>query len=272
MGASAAIPVDAPAIWHGEVKVEGGVVPIAMAGEGPPLVLLHGWTLDHRMWGPQVESLARHFFLVMPDRRGFGRSTAPPDLAREADDLQRIADFLGFERFALIGLSQGAAIALDYGHRHAWRLNGLIASGAPLPYLVERDEMIELEQYQAWARAGDMDAMRAHWATHELMRHDNPATAALVDAMLADYDGRDLVAPSALKGVPKDALAHLPVPLLAMTGIGDSAWRRACAKALAGTAARGSHCEVEQAGHLANLDNPDAFNRIVLEFLTKCLG
>lgn len=277
MGALAAIPADAPesrspAIWHGQVDVGDGIVPIAMAGEGPPLVLLHGWTLDGRMWSSQVAELARHFFLVMPDRRGFGRSTAPPDLTREADDLQTIADFLGFERFSLLGLSQGAAIALDYAHRHAWRLSALIISGAPLPYLVERDEVIALEQYQAWARAGDMAAMREHWSTHELMRHDNPETSALVEAMLADYDGRDLIAPSALKGVPKDALAHLPVPLLAMTGTGDSAWRRACAKALAGTAARGSHCEVEQAGHLANLDNPQEFNRIVREFLTKCLG
>ena len=243
-----------------------------MAGEGPPLVLLHGWTLDHRMWGPQVESLSRRFFLVMPDRRGFGRSTALPDLTREADDIQRIADFLGFDRFALLGLSQGAAIALDYAHLHAWRLTALIASGAPLPYLVERDEVIEIDRYEAWARAGDMAAMRADWAAHELMRHSNPETAALVDTMLADYDGRDLLLPSALRGVPKDALAHLPVPLLAMTGSADSAWRRACAKALAGTAARGSHCEVESAGHLANLDNPAGFNRIVCDFLSKCGG
>ena len=65
-------------VRHGEVAVGDGIVPIAMAGEGPPLILLHGWTLDWRMWLPQVAELSRSHLLVMPDRRGFRRSTAPP--------------------------------------------------------------------------------------------------------------------------------------------------------------------------------------------------
>lgn len=275
MGAMADRIVGAPDnastnIWHGHVDVGDGIVPIAMAGEGIPLILLHGWTLDWRMWLPQVEALSRDFFLVMPDRRGFGRSTAPPDLSREAEDIQRIADFMGFDKFALLGLSQGAAIALDCAHRHAWRLSAVIASGAPLPYLVERDEVIEIDRYTKWVDAGDIAQMRAHWSAHELMRHENPETSALVDMILNDYDGRDLLAPGALKSVPKDALEHMPVPLLAMTGSGDSQWRRDCARTLAGTAPRGQHCEIEMAGHLANLDNPDAFNRHVRDFLLKC--
>ncbi|MFZ9396850.1 MAG: alpha/beta fold hydrolase [Erythrobacter sp.] len=258
-------------LWHGQVDVGDGIVPIAMAGDGPPLILLHGWTLDWRMWLPQIEALGAHFLLVMPDRRGFGRSTAPADLACEAGDIERIADFLGFERYGLLGLSQGAAVALDCAHRHGWRINAVVASGIPLPALVARDEVIDLSRYEAMARAGDMAAMRADWSRHELMRHDNPATGALVEAMLADYEGRDLLAPSTLPSVPKDALAHLPMPLLALTGEGDSAWRRGCARALADIVPRGSHALVEDAGHLANLDNPDGFNRIVSEFLLKCL-
>ena len=277
MGALADIDVNAAlrgdrAIWHGQVDVGDGVVPIAMAGEGPPLILLHGWTLDWRMWLPQVQTLAQNHFLVMPDRRGFGRSSAPPDLSREADDVQRIADFLGFEKFALLGLSQGAAIALDCAHRHAWRLSSLIISGAPLPYLVERDEVIDIDRYIRWAQAGDMASMRRDWSRHELMRHENPETSALVDMILADYDGRDLLTASSLPGVPREVLTHLPVPVLAMTGEGDSDWRRACARALAGTVPRGHHGEIGGAGHLANLDNPAQFNSAVLDFVRKCLG
>ena len=281
MGALADIRADAPdpdrhGVWHGEVAISGGTVPVAMAGDIDagyvPLILLHGWTLDWRMWLPQVEELARDRFLVMPDRRGFGRSTAPPDLALEADDVQRIADFLGFDRFALLGLSQGAAIALDCAHRHGWRLTSVIVSGAPLPYLVERDEVIHLDHYEAWARAGEMDTMRKHWAQHELMRHENPETSALVDTILADYEGRDLISGSVMKGVPKEALTHLRMPLLAMTGTGDSEWRRACARALARVVPRGRHCEVADAGHLANLDNPQGFNLAVREFLNTNAG
>ena len=266
-------PVDGPhtpGLWRGQVPVEGGLLPIALAGDGPPLILLHGWALDARMWQPQIAALARHFLLVMPDRRGFGRATAPPDLAREADDVQRIADFLGFDRFALLGLSQGAAVALDCAHRHGWRIAALVVSGAPVPTLVPRDEVIAVDRYRAWAAVGEMAKVRADWSRHDLMRHDNPATGALVEAMLADYDGRDLLAPSHVPGVPRDALAHLPMPVLAMTGAGDSPWRKACALQLAELAPRGQHALVEGAGHLANLDQPDVFNRTVAEFLRKC--
>lgn len=254
---------------HGAVDVGDGAIRIAMAGDGPPLILLHGWTLDWRMWLPQVAALSQYFLLVMPDRRGFGRSTAPPDLAREADDVERIADSLGFDRYSLLGLSQGATVALDCAYRHGWRIVSMVVSGAPIPQLVERDELIDLDRYQALARAGDMAAMRRDWSEHQLMRHENPATSALVEQILADYEGRDLLVPSQLRGVPRDLLAHMPMRLLAMTGEGDSAWRRDCAQALGELAPRGRHALVKSAGHLANLDNPANFNRIACEFLLK---
>lgn len=263
-------------VWHGQVDVGDGIVPIAMAGgldpAAPPLILLHGWTLDWRMWLPQVEALGQNFLLVMPDRRGFGRATAPPNLAREAEDVERIADFLGFEHYAVLGLSQGAAIALDCAHRHGWRINAVVASGAPLPALVARDEVIDLARFEALARAGDLASIRAEWSRHELMRHENPATSALVEAMLSDYEGRDLLAPSQMPGVPREALAHLPMPLLALTGAGDSRWRRECARALGELVPRGSHALVQGAGHLANLDQPAIFNRTVGDFLLRALA
>lgn len=276
MGAASVI--DAPIeptgrqVWHGQVDVGDGIVPIHMAGDGPPLILLHGWTLDWRMWTPQIDALSRQFLLVMPDRRGFGQSSAPPDLAREAEDIDRVADFLGFGRYALLGLSQGGAIALECAQRSGFRISALIISGAPLPVLVERDEDIDIDRYEALARAGAMEAMRSDWARHPLMAHENPETSALVEEILADYEGRDLLSPSQLHGVPRDALSRLPMPVLAMTGDADSRWRRDCALALSEAVPRGSCRLVEGAGHLANLDNPSQFNRIVGDFLSSRAG
>jgi pimeloyl-ACP methyl ester carboxylesterase len=59
----------------------------------------------------------------------------------------------------------------------------------------------------------------------------------------------------------------LPMPVLAMTGEHDTPWRRACARALAAVAPRARHSEIPQAGHLANADNPAAFNAAVAQFL-----
>ncbi|MBY0344152.1 MAG: alpha/beta hydrolase [Sphingomonadales bacterium] len=261
---------DPGSLWHGEVAVAGGRLPIAMAGEGAPLILLHGWTLDHRLWLPQVAGLADRHFLVMPDRRGCGRATAPPDLAREAEDVIAIADFLGFDRFAVLGLSRGAVVALDVARRYGSRLTGVVVSGAPLPALVAREEVIDLDHYRALAACGDLAQFRREWAQHPLMQTHTAEAAALAAAMLADYDGRDLLVPSESPGLPREALAMLPMPVLSMTGAHDTPWRRECARALAAVAPRARHVEIADAGHLANADNPDGFSTAVAAFLRAC--
>lgn len=259
------------AMWYGEVAIHRGRVPIHMAGDGVPLILLHGWTLDHRLWAPQVAGLAGGHFLVMPDRRGCGRATAPADLAREAEDVIAIADFLGFERFALAGLSRGAVVALDVARKHASRLTALIVSGAPLPALVEREEVMDLDRYRALVRGGDIAGLRSEWARHPLMRTHSPEAATLAAAMLGDYDGRDLLlGQGEAPGLPREALTMLPMPVLSMTGEHDTPWRRACARALADFAPRARHAEIPHAGHLANADNPAAFNAAVSAFLRAC--
>ncbi|WP_285711477.1 alpha/beta fold hydrolase [Erythrobacter oryzae] len=262
--------VPSPAdMWQGEVAVEGGTLPICMAGEGTPLILLHGWTLDHRMWAPQAAGrLAREHFLVMPDRRGCGRASAPPDLAREAEDVIAIADFLGFDRFALLGLSRGAVVALDVARRYGSRLTALVVSGAPLPALVPRAEVIDLDRYRALVRGGDIAGFREEWAHHPLMRTHSPEAAALAASMLANYDGRDLLlGQGEAPGLPREALSMLPMPVLSMTGAHDTPWRRACARALGAVAPRARAIEIPQAGHLANADNPAAFDAAVAAFL-----
>lgn len=252
---------------YGEVPVAGGTLPVAMSGEGAPLILLHGWTLDHRMWRPQLEGLAGDFFCVAPDRRGCGRASAPPDLAREAEDVIAIADFLGFERFALAGLSRGAVVALDVARQYGSRLTGLVVSGAPLPALVAREEVIDLDHFRALVARGDIERMRAEWSRHPLMETHSPAARPLVLEMLADYDGRDLLVASDPPGFPREALAMLAMPVLAMTGAYDTLWRRECARVLAAVAPRARHAEIPDAGHLANADNPAAFNALIRDFL-----
>jgi len=161
-------------------------------------------------------------------------------------------------------------VALDAARRFGSRLTGLVASGAPLPALVAREEVIDLDRLRVLAAAGDLVALREEWAQHPLMQTHTPESAALMAAILADYDARDLLVPGQTPGFPREVLAMLSMPVLAMTGEHDTPWRRACAAALAATAPRARHVEIPQAGHLANADNPDGFNAAVAHFLRAC--
>jgi pimeloyl-ACP methyl ester carboxylesterase len=251
----------------GEVAVAGGVLPVAIAGGGPPLMLLHGWTLDHRMWLPQLATLGRNYRLIMIDRRGFGGSSAPPDLNREAQDIATVADELGIDRFALAGLSQGAAVALDFAIRFPERISALMLAGTPLPGLVPDPDNVPSAEYTDFARQGKLPMLRRHWLDHSLMQVSNDAGRHLLETIVNDYDARDLLQASSLPPFSKAQIAALPMPVLAMAGSEESPWRIACAHLLADSAPLGAFRSINGAGHIANIDQPDSFNEVLLAFL-----
>ena len=98
-----------------------------IAGSGQPLVLLHGFTLDTRMWDDQFEPLTREFQVIRYDMRGFGQS-GPPASERyaHADDLRDLLDHLRVDKAHLVGLSKGGAIALDFTLAYPRRVNKLV--------------------------------------------------------------------------------------------------------------------------------------------------
>ncbi len=219
------------------------------------------------MWAPQIVELTRRFSLMMPDRRGFGRSSAPPDLQAEADDIARMADALGHDRMTIAGVSQGSAVALAFAIRSPERVSALVLAGTPLAGLVPKPDDIPRDRYAALARQSDFDRLRDEWMAHPLMRLDQELARAFVMEIAADYKARDLLAPSTLPPLSASAIARLEMPLLALSGTGDTPWRIACAQYLAGTASRGSLAMIDDAGHLPNIEQPAAFNAAVQTFL-----
>lgn len=104
-------------------------------GSGTPLVLLHGFPLDHGIWAPVVPLLENDFELLLPDLRGFGGSisnTAEYSLSDMADDVIQLLDHLGIEKAVIAGHSMGGYIALACAKSYSDRLLelGLIATQA----------------------------------------------------------------------------------------------------------------------------------------------
>ena len=104
-------------------------------GEGPPLVLLHGFTGSTESWAPVRAALAGRFTTIAVDLPGHGRSTSPADparyaLARFAGDLARVLDALGIERTVLLGYSLGGRAALRFALERPERLVALVLESA----------------------------------------------------------------------------------------------------------------------------------------------
>ena len=117
---------------------DGVNLAVASSGEGPTLLRAAQWVnhIEHEwqnpLLGPLLQHLSRHFRLIRYDGRGTGLSDRNvPDMsfARYQDDLEAVADLLKLERFALLGISGGAANAIAYAARHPERVTKLVISG-----------------------------------------------------------------------------------------------------------------------------------------------
>jgi pimeloyl-ACP methyl ester carboxylesterase len=110
----------------------------AEAGEGPPLLLLHGWPQHFWCWRRVVPELASDFRLICPDLRGFGWSGAPGrgyDNETFAADAVALLDSLGLDRVGVIGHDWGGFTSLVLGMRHADRVRAVLALSTPIPWL-----------------------------------------------------------------------------------------------------------------------------------------
>ena len=110
------------------VAVNGINLAYTRLGKGTPLMLVHGFPLDSSSWNELIPFLKDHFDLILPDLRGFGKSTtveAPYTLSDMADDLAGLLDHLGVEKTALAGHSMGGYISLAFAKKYPQRVSGL---------------------------------------------------------------------------------------------------------------------------------------------------
>lgn len=232
-------------------------------GAGPAVVLLHGWALDLDYWNPVMPLLAKHFALLRFDRRGFGLSQGRPDPARDVADLAAVLDAAGVERAMVIGMSQGARLALRFAHTMAARAHALVLDGAPA--LDAEPELPLAQLRQLLNRAGN-EPMQSAIRAHPLMRlqRDNIASRGLLDVMLARYRGLDLLHPPA--PLPQPDVTAIHAPVLILTGSLDSPERLQAATALQVSMTEARCVQLPGAGHLALLDDPPGYAREVIAF------
>ncbi|KAB2386214.1 alpha/beta fold hydrolase [Actinomadura montaniterrae] len=129
---------DLDGVEHRFVDVNGLRMHVALAGQGEPLVLLHGWPQHWWQWRHLIGPLAEHHRVICPDLRGLGWTAAPPDgysPAAMADDVIGLLDRLGVRTFGLIGHDWGGAAGYVLALRYPGRVRRFIAINTANPFL-----------------------------------------------------------------------------------------------------------------------------------------
>jgi pimeloyl-ACP methyl ester carboxylesterase len=244
------------------------------SGEGEPVLLLHGWSLDHRSLEAIGTALSARYRVLNFDRRGFGNSPAPADLSREVNDIASIARALDLPRLHLLGVSQGTRVALRYAARWPGRVASLILQGAALDgYAPEEKpgEAIPIARFRELAQTGQIDTLREEWLRHPMMTEgvSDDETRALLRDCVRCYRGEDLcIGGPALPAVDlAPALAGVQAPALILSGALETAARRAHAQRLAACLPEAREVVIDKAGHLATLTAAGVCQRHILDFL-----
>jgi pimeloyl-ACP methyl ester carboxylesterase len=250
------------------VDVNGLRIAFERAGEGPPLVLLHGGVSDSRVWRLQLDALADEFTVVAWDAPGCGQSADPLPSYRMpeyADVLAGLLARLELGSAHVLGHSFGSALALELFRRHPARVATLVLVGAYAgwagslpPDEVERRLAFALEVADGRFAAAPFVPDGLPPSAAELLtaavRESRPvATRAMARAM-AEADLRDL-------------LPAIDVPTLLLHGAADERAPVAVGEAIRAAIPSATLVVMPAVGHECYLEDPERFNAVVRDFL-----
>lgn len=257
------------------IRANGIDVHYEVRGDGPWLVLSHSLACDFSMWDEQVDAFARAFRVLRYDTRGHGRSDASPapyTLELLADDLKGLLDGLQVRRAHFIGLSMGGMIGQTFALRRAGVLQTLVlcdtTSAYPpsvVPVWAERTRIARTAGMPAL-----VDATLARWFT-EPFRKARPDVVRRFAALISDTPVEGYVGCSEAL-VRIDVTAQLPslrVPALVIVGEHDPGTPLAMAQAIHRHLPGSELAVIRDAAHISNVEQPDEFNRLVLDFLSR---
>ncbi|QWV93756.1 alpha/beta hydrolase [Geomonas oryzisoli] len=247
-------------------------------GTGPSVILIHGFPLNRQMWQPQLQPLAdAGFRVIAPDLRGFGASDAPAggySMDRFADDIIALMDALNLDQAVIGGMSMGGYVLMNLLERYPDRVRAacFIATRA------NADD--EAGRARRSAMAAEAERLGANpvikifaellFATETAER--NPALIALVTSWMRSAAPRGLAGGLLAMRDRKDYVGDLrsfQLPSLVLAGAEDRAAPLDVAKVLIDGLAGCRSTVIEKAGHMVNMEQPEIFNRTMIEFLNS---
>jgi pimeloyl-ACP methyl ester carboxylesterase len=255
------------------VEVNGHSVAYRYAGEGPPLVLLHGFLCDSRCWRRQLADLSDRFKVVAWDAPGAGASSDPPDPFTTTDWAHCLAQFLdlvGIERAQVLGLSWGGILAQEFYRLYPDRVLALILSDTYAGWKGSLPESacnkrLERCYLESLLPAEEVVARFVPEFFTEAASHDLKEE---MSAVVLDFHplGFRLMAKSLADTDTTDLLPNIGVPTLLLWGDDDRRSPMSIAQQLYDAIPNAELAVIANAGHLSNMEQPEEFDAQVRRF------
>ena len=260
-----------------DFEINGRKLAFIDSGRGAPLLLVHGWPLDHSMWDGQIEGLSARHRVIAPDLCGFGQSGVGGDIVamwQYADDLAALLDFLKIDKAVYCGLSMGGYIAFEFWRRHAKLLGGLIlcdtrAAGDTPEAAANRSVMAKKVLGEGSRAAADAMLPKLFAAN---TAQERPDLIAKIRRVIEGNDPRGIAAAAlgmAGRADFRGELSRIKCPALVIVGQDDSISTPAEMQGMADAIPGAEFTAISRAGHMSPLEQPAAFNAAIERFLER---
>ena len=233
-------------------------------GDGPPLILTHGYSSTSAMWREQIDPLSKHHKLILWDMRGHGRSDYPDDPLAYSEaltvaDIAALLDAVGAKRAIVGGLSLGGYMSLAFYRAHPERVRALLIIDTGPGF--KKDDAREIWNRRALDTADRLDReglnmLKSGSRERSTVQHrDARGLALAARGMLTQRDARVI-----------ELLPEIKVPSLIVVGADDTPFL-AASDYMAAKIPGARKVVIPQAGHAVNIDQPQAFIEAVEPFL-----
>lgn len=260
-----------------EIELGGAVITGGEVGQGLPVVFLHAGVCDHRMWHEQMEAVAAAgYHAIAYDRRGYGETTSPDEPFNHLEDLEAVLDALDVHAAIFVGCSMGGGLAIDFALAHPGRTIGLVLVGTAITgassFVSDLERPLVMAEEDAEER-GDLDMLNKVQA-HEWLdgpRSQNGRVWGAARDLFLDMNDKVMRTPRLTREEPRpravDRLESIGAPTLLVVGDLDFTYilqrHEDASEALPNAFA----VVLEGTAHIPNLERPDLFNPLLLEFL-----
>lgn len=245
-----------------------------IAGQGHPLVLIHGGAVDNRAFDDQFYVFAEHFKTIRFDLRGAGQSGDRDKAFSNPEDVYQLLKFLNIDNAYLLGISRGGGFAFDVTIEHPEMVDALILVSANMGVHVPA----YMEMFERSTAAGKQSGARAAAEVWGHDPHQGPRRESAREKVLniiednmprfRYFDGHEPVEQFRSYDGPRwDRLDDIKVPTLVLSGAYDNEVSRQNSRNWAEGITSASLVLFSESGHLVNIDQVEMFNQTVLDFL-----